>query len=130
MLSSKPYLLRALYDWILDSGCTPHIVVDALLPNVQVPSQFVKNGQIILNISPGAVVAFSMEKEVVSFSARFGGVPFDVLVPLYAVVGIYAKENGQGMMFEPDRVPDPEESPPGGTGSRSVSGRPSLRVVK
>jgi stringent starvation protein B len=130
MLSSKSYLFRALYDWILDSDCTPHMVVDALLPGVNVPQQHIKNGQIVLNISPGAVGNFLMDRHAVAFSARFGGVPVGIHVPMHAVLGIYARENGQGMMFEPESPPDPDPLPSDDTPARGGSGKPSLRVVK
>lgn len=134
MLSSKPYLLRALYEWILDSDCTPHVVVDALVRGTDVPPQFVKNGQIVLNISPTAVVDLLMDKAAVSFNARFAGVPTDVYVPMEAVLGIYARENGRGMMFEPEAGPGPDETPPtdegGATTRKPPAGKPTLRVVK
>lgn len=128
MLSSKSYLFRALYEWILDSNCTPHMVVDAMQPGVNVPQQHVKNGQIVLNISPSAVVGFLMDKQAVEFSARFGGVPVSVYVPMHAILGIYARENGQGMMFEPEVSPDP--LPPDEPVKKNTSAKPSLRVVK
>ena len=131
MLSSKPYLLRAIHQWILDSACTPHLVIDASVKGVQVPQQYVKNGQIVLNISPGAVVDLSIDNEWVFFSARFGGVPMDIHVPLVAVMGIYARENGRGMMFEPESLPEePEGMPPDDPGRKTGPGKPSLRVVK
>lgn len=130
MLSSKSYLFRALYDWIVDNNCTPHMVVDAMLPDVQVPQQFVKDGQIVLNISPGAVVGFSIDRQSVDFNARFGGVPLNVHVPMYAVTGIYARENGRGMMFDPEELPDPEHPQPEHSNKKSGSGKPVLRVVK
>ena len=99
MLIQRPYLLRAFYNWIVDSECTPHIIVDATLPNVQVPEQFVENGKIVLNIAPTSVVAFSLEDDAVSFNARFSGQPMQVYVPLYAIEGIYARENGAGTIF-------------------------------
>lgn len=130
MLSSKSYLLRALYEWILDSRCTPHIVVDALLPGVEVPREHVKNGQIVLNVAPGAIAALAIDKDAVAFSARFSGAPFNIRVPMYAVIGIYARENGQGMMFEPDPVPDPDPATPDEITKKSGSSKPALRVVK
>lgn len=133
MLSSKPYLLRALYDWIVDSQCTPHVVVDALHAEVRVPEAYVKNGQIVLNVSPGAVVSFVLDNHALSFNARFGGVPYDIFIPLHAVIGIYARENGRGMMFEPEAAPEPEPqvSPPGsGGGGKPGGGRPVLKVIK
>jgi stringent starvation protein B len=130
MLSSKSYLFRALYEWILDSHCTPHMVVDAMLPSVNVPQQHIKNGQIVLNISPGAVVGFLMDKQAVAFSARFGGVSVNIHVPMYAILGIYARENGQGMMFEPEPAPDLDPLPPNEPVKKVTSIKPSLRVVK
>lgn len=128
MLSSKSYLFRALYEWILDSNCTPHMVVDAMQPGVSVPQQHVKNGQIVLNVSPSAVVGFLMDQQAVAFSARFGGVPVGIHVPMRAILGIYARENGQGMMFEPEVSPDP--LPPDEPAKKNISAKPSLRVVK
>ncbi|MEZ5493498.1 MAG: ClpXP protease specificity-enhancing factor [Pseudomonadales bacterium] len=130
MLSSKPYLLRALHEWILDNHCTPHIVVDALLPSVVVPTEHVKDGQIVLNVSPSAVVALSMGQDAIAFSARFGGVARNISVPMYAVLGIYARENGQGMMFPSEEVPEPDPSDDGSDTKKAVPARPALRVVK
>ncbi len=131
MLSSKSYLARALYEWILDSGCTPHIVVNAMDSGAVVPQQFVKNGQIVLNIAPTAVVGLLIDKSALAFNARFGGVAMDIHVPMRALMGIYARENGRGMMFESDEAPEPEQTPPpSGGSSGSQQGRPSLRVVK
>ncbi|MDC2890509.1 ClpXP protease specificity-enhancing factor [Psychrosphaera algicola] len=106
MTSNRPYLLRAFYDWILDNDCTPYIVVEADLPHVSVPPQTVKDGQVVLNVSPDAVNALNMDKTQLTFSARFGGVPHDVYIPMYAISAIYAKENGAGTMFPPEDLPD------------------------
>lgn len=127
MTSSRPYLIRALYEWIVDNGCTPHIVVNAMAKGVEVPQQYVnKDGQIVLNIAPRAVSGLEMTNQAITFSARFGGIPTQIHVPCYAVMGVYARENGQRMMFESE--PEPDHTPPGngGDGNR----RPSLRVVK
>lgn len=97
--SSRPYLARALYQWLLDNELTPYIVVDAEQPGVEVPRQFVQNGQIVLNLSPGAVRDLFMENDALGFSARFGGQPMRVMVPTSALVAIYARENGVGMVF-------------------------------
>ena len=140
MRSSRPYLIRALNDWILDNNATPHIVVDAGLTGVQVPADYVSNGQIVLNINPSAIQGLLLGDEAVEFTARFGGVPVSVYVPIYAVMAVYAKENGQGMVFgqEPGD-PDPPEGPGSdqegqdsgnGESSDSPSGRPNLKVVK
>jgi stringent starvation protein B len=139
MNSSRPYLLRALLDWISDNGLTAHLLVDATLPGVEVPAQFIQDGKITLNIGPSAVQGLEMGNEAVSFSARFAGRPMQVYVPVGAVLAIYARENGQGMMFgnEPgsdlvtqDRpsgtpaAPDPAKKKPGKRKG------PSLKVVK
>ena len=100
MSAKRPYLLRALYEWIVDNQLTPHIVVDATLPQCQVPLEFVQDGQIILNIAPAAVGALQMTNTEVQFNARFGGKPMQVWIPMAAVVAIYARENGAGTIFE------------------------------
>ncbi|WP_101757592.1 ClpXP protease specificity-enhancing factor [Oceanicoccus sp. KOV_DT_Chl] len=111
MTSSRPYIVRALYEWILENDCTPYILINAMADGVQVPQQYVKNGQIVLNISPTAVMDLLLTNEAMNFNGRFGGVPMDIYAPMTAVMGIYARENGQGMIFELD---DPTEPPPGG----------------
>lgn len=127
MTSSRPYLIRALYEWIVDNGCTPHIVVNAMAKGVEVPQQYVnKDGQIVLNIAPRAVSGLEMTNQAITFSARFGGIPTQIHVPCYAVMGVYARENGQRMMFESE--PEPENTPPDDNGGEGR--RPSLRVVK
>ncbi|MEH6551397.1 MAG: ClpXP protease specificity-enhancing factor [Pseudomonadales bacterium] len=125
MNSSRPYLLRALYEWILDNDCTPYVLVDANAEGALVPLQYVKDGEIVLNISPSAVASLDMDNSAVMFNARFGGVPTDVYVPIHAVRGIYARENGQGMMFEAEDMPPPipPEDP-------VKPKRPALKVVK
>jgi len=138
MTPSRPYLLRALYEWILDNDTTPHILVNALHSDAHVPQEYVKDGQIVLNIAPGAVQALSLDNDSVSFSARFHGVPNNVSVAIEAVLGIYAKENGKGMMFEAgaDYPVDPDDSKKPlpklvkEKKTEESSKRPSLRVVK
>ncbi|SIO40906.1 ClpXP protease specificity-enhancing factor [Salinivibrio sp. ES.052] len=100
MTPRRPYLVRAFYDWLLDNDLTPHMVVDATLPGVQVPFDYVKDGQIVLNVAPRAVGNLELSNEHVSFNARFGGKPQQVLVPMVAVLALYARENGAGTMFE------------------------------
>ncbi|MDX1320909.1 MAG: ClpXP protease specificity-enhancing factor [Oceanospirillum sp.] len=140
MSSSRPYLIRALYEWLADNDLTPYLAVDATIENVMVPSQHIQDGQIVLNIAMSAVRELDISNEAVTFSARFGGVPQQVYVPVAAVLAIYAKENGQGMAFghEPE-LPDPEpkgpvavdaEPEPVKEEKESESKRPSLRVVK
>ena len=124
MKSSRPYLVRALYEWILDNACTPYLLVDATGAGVEVPQQYVKNGQIVLNVAPGAVAGIDMSNDDIRFRGRFSGVAIDVFVPIGAVLGIYARENGQGMVFEPEQAPPPSSD------DEPRSGKPSLRVVK
>lgn len=130
MTPTRPYLLRAVYQWIVDNNCTPHLAVNATLSEVSVPEEYVEDGQIILNISPSAVQSLVMENEFLSFSARFSGTSRNVYVPMRAVLGIYARENSQGMAFpeepaylQPAQSEEPEPPPP-------PKGRPSLKVVK
>ncbi|WP_439101850.1 ClpXP protease specificity-enhancing factor [Congregibacter sp.] len=131
MNSSRPYLLRALYEWIVDNDCTPHVIVDATAPGVDVPEEYVKDGQIVLNLSPSAVIELQLADDCVSFNGRFGGKPTDVFMPMAAILGIYARENGQGMAFEPEEGDD-DPSPEGGNEPTPFrrSGKPSLTVVK
>lgn len=136
MNSSRPYLVRALYEWIVDNDCTPHLLVNAELPGVQVPPGFASDGQIVLNVSPSAVRHLHMDNEAISFEGRFGGVAHSLYVPTAAVLAIYARENGQGMVFDLEPpVPDDEDADgPGDRGPDGEpprpSGRPSLKVVK
>lgn len=102
MTSHRPYLLRALYEWIADNGMTPHLLVDATRPHVQVPLHAVKDGRIVLNVAERAVAGLQMSNEVIRFSARFGGVSHAVSVPVSAVLAIYARETGQGMALPED----------------------------
>ena len=104
MTSHRPYLLRALYEWIADNGMTPHLLVDATRPMVQVPLHAVKDGKIVLNIAERAVSRLDMNNDTISFSARFGGVSHSVAVPVGAVLAIYARETGQGMALPDDAV--------------------------
>jgi len=126
--SNRPYLLRALFEWIVDNNLTPHLLVDAQAEGVQVPLDYVEDGRIVLNVAPGAVRDLMMGNDEVSFGARFGGRPMSVIVPISAVLGIYARENGQGMLFPEeeaaDTTPEPPEPP---TPSPK---RPGLKVVK
>ncbi len=102
MTPRRPYLVRAFYEWLVDNELTPHLVVDANLPGVRVPLEFVQDGQIVLNVAPRAVGNLEMGNEAIMFNARFGGRPHSVIVPMYAVQAIYARENGAGTMFEPE----------------------------
>jgi stringent starvation protein B len=132
MTPNRPYLIRALYDWILDNQMAPHLLVNAGHPGAQVPAGFVEDGRIVLNISPTAVRGLVLGNERIAFSARFGGVSMEVAVPPAAVLGIYARENGRGMVFGDDeveadeaRAPDDDPNPPA-----PPRERPVLKVVK
>jgi stringent starvation protein B len=106
MTSHRPYLLRALYEWIADNGMTPHLLVDATRPHVQVPAHAIKDGRIVLNVAERAVAGLQMSNDVIRFSARFGGVSHAVSVPVSAVLAIYARETGQGMALPEDPLAD------------------------
>ncbi|MDB5990853.1 MAG: ClpXP protease specificity-enhancing factor [Herbaspirillum sp.] len=98
-ISTKPYMLRAIYEWCTDNGYTPHIAV-SVDAQTQVPMQFVRNGEIVLNISFDATSGLKMDNDLIHFSARFGGVARQISVPVANVIAIYAQENNQGMAFE------------------------------
>lgn len=108
MLSNKPYLIRAFYEWIVDSRCTPLLVVDATLPRCNVPQEYVENGEIILNVSPDAIRELKVAHNVVEFKASFSGIAHLISVPTRAVLAIYAEENGQGMFFDIENEEDAE----------------------
>jgi len=128
MMPLKPYLVRAIYEWIVDNSLTPFMLVDATCADVIVPRQYVQDGRIVLNLNPQAVAGLSLGNEAVAFSARFGGTPVQVAVPLTAVLALYARETGKGMVFDSDddsAGPPPETPDPG-----PKKGRPALKVVK
>ncbi len=127
MTSSRPYLIRALYEWIVDNQLTPHLLVNVMAEGVLVPQEYVKDGQITLNIAPSAVKHFVMGNDAIRFSARFRGIASELVVPCQAVLGIYARENGQGMTFKEEERPTP---PAGGSRRQPAASRPQLRVVK
>lgn len=138
MTPSRPYLVRAIYEWLNDNNLTAHVLVDASRSGVVVPQAHVKDGRIVLNIAPGAVRDLFMTNDALSFSARFGGVPMQVSAPMQAVLAIYARENGQGMFFEEDEEfpadtsgddESPTTEPPKPSGPPAGK-RPALRVVK
>ena len=127
MNSSVPYLIRAINEWILDNGCTPYMIVDATMDDVSVPREYVKDGQIVLNISPQAVRNLNIGKDYVMFSGRFSGTAHEIYAPIAAVMGIIAKENGEGMWFprEETEGPSGNDPPP-----QKPKGKPELKVVK
>lgn len=126
MNSNRPYLLRALNEWIVDNEMTPHLLIDADYPGTSVPQEFIQDGKIVLNISLTAVTNLLIDNESVSFSARFAGVSTHIYLPVGAVTAIYAKENGHGMIFPEDNQESIEQevkTPP-------PDKRPELKIVK
>lgn len=142
MTSSRPYLIRALHEWISDNGMTPLLLVDATVAGVDVPGEFIEDGKIILNVSMSAVQGLALDNEMVSFRARFSGAPREVMVPVQAVLAVYARETSAGMMFpesEQDEASAESADEQADTGvdqsgddneSGKSSGRPNLRVIK
>lgn len=140
MTSHRPYLLRALAEWIADNDMTPHLLVDATLAGVQVPPSTVKEGRVVLNIAQRAVAGLVIDNEIVSFNARFGGASYPVRVPIPAVLAIYSRETGQGMALPEDAGPtvspdDGGDEPPVTPAPSPAEGddkgkRSHLRVVK
>lgn len=131
MTSTRPYLIRALYEWIEDNGMTPHLLVNAEAPGVTVPRQHVREGQIILNITPSAIHNLRMGNDWIEFSARFGGAARAIQIPVQAVLAIYARENGQGMAFSEDKGNDepPPDEPPEKPAAHARK-KPVLKIVK
>ncbi len=124
-LSTRPYLIRAIYEWCVDGGYTPYLAV-RLNEQTEVPVSYVKDGEIVLNVSSTAVRNLELGNEWISFSGRFGGVSFDVRVPVNAVIGIFAKETGQGLVFQPvDASPEPTEPE-----KKPAPAKPQLKLVK
>lgn len=128
--SRRPYLIRAIYQWALDNGYTPYLLVAADQPGVSVPTAFVKEGRIALDIGAMAVRELNIEADPIFFSARFGGRPYDIVVPSGAVLAIYARENGEGIVFGEPEASTPSEAAPEPPEPPKPSGRPKLRVVK
>ena len=123
-----------MHEWISDSNQTPHIVVDASIEGVEVPRQYVQGGKIILNVSTNATSMLSLGNDVVRFRARFGAATYDVSVPIVAVLGIYARETGQGMIFSeadtPPQPPAPPSEPAPSTTGEGKRSKPTLKVIK
>lgn len=125
MTSNRPYLLRALYQWITDNELTPHILVDAEVDGVVVPEHTIQKGKVVLNIAEGATEHLLLDNEIIDFNARFSGQPYKIVIPMGAVIAIYARENGQGMMFAQE-----DSDPPPVDGSDQPPSRSHLKVVK
>ncbi|MDH5649416.1 MAG: ClpXP protease specificity-enhancing factor [Gammaproteobacteria bacterium] len=133
----KPYLIRAIYQWAVDEGFTPHILVDATISGTQVPKDYVKDGQVVLNVHPQSAVGLDMGNDSLAFSARFSGREFSLFIPMNAVLAVFAKENGQGMTFAestsheppPAKQPVPETDNTNRDGKQNAK-RPTLKIIK
>ncbi len=127
MTSSRPYLIRALFEWIIENDFSPYLLVNAKVPDVQVPQEHVVNEKIIFNISPQAVSDLRIGNEIVEFNGRFGGKARSIRVPVHAVLAIYAKENGRGMVFNDE---EDEDGPPAAPTSTQTAAKAKLKLVK
>jgi len=128
MTSNRPYLIRAMHEWIGDNGMTPYLLVDAGIPGVSVPPHAVKDGRVVLNVAPRAVAQLDLGNQFIRFMARFSGVSQSVEIPVLAVQAIYAQETGQGMMLPKDNEPaGPDQPDPGPS---EIPRRSHLRIVK
>lgn len=127
MTPARPYLLRALYEWITDNHLTPYIVVNADIPGVDVPQEYIENGKIIFNISKSAVQDLQITNQVLEFHATFSGVPMEIFAPVKAIEAIYAQENNRGMAFSPEEDEDETPLPPR---KKEKSGKPNLKIVE
>lgn len=124
MTPNRPYLLRALYEWILDNGMTPHLLIDTTISGTQVPAEHIENDRISLNISPDAVRELVLGNEAIDFSARFGGKSRQIHAPINSVTAIYARENGQGLLFPAEQDQDEPAS------AHEKGNKPHLKVIK
>lgn len=131
MTPSKPYLIRGLYEWLLDNQVTPYILVDSSCDRVIVPRGVATDGKLVLNLAPSAIQNLEMTNDYLSFSARFNGVAQDVYCPMESVLAIYARENGEGMMFSAESEDlQTTNSSSGNTGKAKQASKPGLKVVK
>lgn len=134
MTSTRPYLIRAFFEWIIDNNMTPYVVIDASFSESRIPTEYVEDDRLVLNVSPAATNSLDISNDDITFEASFSGKIMSIYAPIHAVVAIYAKENGRGMIFgEEDQGGDIPPSGDGGSdggGSGSTDKRPHLRVVK
>lgn len=128
MTSQKPYLIRAIFDWILDNQLTPYLLVNTLTDGVKVPEEYINDDKIVLNIAPDAVQHFQADNQWISFSARFSGRAMELFIPIEAIQGIYSKENNEGMFFTDDEIPPQPPIP--SKKALPLKERPSLKIVK
>ncbi len=124
MTPLKPYLIRSIYEWIIDNQFTPHLLVDAENPDATLPTDYIEDGKIVLNMRPEAIQGLTLDNEEIQFNARFSGNPLHIVVPTPAVLAIYAKENGKGMVFDSEEYND---TPPP---EKKKQGKPQLKIVK
>jgi len=127
MTSLKPYLIRSIYEWIIDNQLTPHLLVDAENSNAILPQEYIEDGKIVLNLRPQAIQGLILGNEEIQFNARFSGNPMQIVTPTSAVLAIYAKENGKGMIFDPEEHNNGGDAP---TSPDKKHTKPLLRVVK
>lgn len=133
MTQQRPYLLRAMHEWMTDNGLTPHIVVDVNEAQADLPMEHVKDGKLVINVSYSATQNLLIDNESASFAARFGGVSRQLRIPIMAIAGIYARESGQGMIFASESAPDAGGAEEGETDSgdgKPATSRPTLKVIK
>lgn len=132
MSSQRPYLIRAIYQWLLDNQCTPYLLVNTNHEGVVVPEQYVRDARIVLNLAPDAINGLNMDNDWVSFSARFSGKAMDLFIPVIAIQAIYGKENNEGMFFPEEEPPTPPSTSTQSTKSvtKITGGKPSLKLVK
>ncbi len=129
--SRRPYLIRAMFEWAVDNNLTPHLLVSADAPGVEVPRQYVEDGKVTLNISPRAAQSLLLGNELIQFNARFGGRSWHVRVPPGAVLAVYARENGEGVVFGEVEAPEEPVPPPTpGPDAPPKRGKPQLKIVK
>lgn len=126
MTPLKPYLIRSIYDWIIDNNLTPHLLVDAENTNAILPTDFIEDGKIVLNIRPEAIHGLNLGNEDIEFNARFSGKSMHIVTPVSAVLAIYAKENGKGMIFDQEDSEGEDPPPP----AKKPPAKPTLRIVK
>lgn len=132
MSSQKPYLIRAIYQWLLDNQSTPYLLVNTIHEGVVVPEQYIRDARIVLNLAPDAITGLNMDNDWVSFSARFSGKSMDLFIPVIAIQAIYGKENNEGMFFpeEEPQSPPPASTTPTKPTAKATGGKPSLKLVK
>jgi stringent starvation protein B len=126
-LSTRPYLIRAIYEWCVDSALTPYLAV-RVNEQTEVPIAYVKDGEIVLSLSVSAVRNLEMGNEFITCTGRFGGASFNIIVPVGAVIGIFAKETGQGLIFQPDEIPPPDAN--AASDHKPAAQKPFLKIVK